>query len=94
MRWVIRIIGLANGNECDFANQFIEEYDFDEGECGSGLFTHDPKAAKKFDSKTDAFNFLRTQSRSHPLRKDGMPNRPLTGAHVLVEPEDGESSGL
>ena len=94
MPWIIRIIGLANGHECDFANQFIEAFDFDDGEYGSGLFTHDPTAAKKFDSKAEAFTYLRTQSQSHPLRRDGMPNRPLTGAHVLVEPDDGESACL
>ncbi len=87
MRCVIRILGFANGDECPFANLFVERFEFDghDGR-GFGWYTADLNAAQKFNSKMEAFEFIKTQSTTHPIRPDGKPNRPLTGATVMIEP--------
>lgn len=90
MRFVIRILAYSDGSPCPYAGQFVERFEFDGHDgLGCGWFTTQTEDAKKFDLKSDALEFVGTQSKSHPLRADGKPNRPLNGHMVCVEPVPG-----
>jgi hypothetical protein len=87
MRYVLRILGYADGSPCPYTNQYVEHFEFDgyDGR-GRGYFTADPEKARKFESKSEALEFRRTQSKTHPLRPDGEPNRPLKRFMALIKP--------
>jgi hypothetical protein len=65
--------------------QYLESFDADAMR-GRGLvaWTDDPQKAKLFASFGNAHEFYRTQSKTHPLRDDGKPNRPLTAYNVTI----------
>ncbi len=87
MKYVMRVMGFANGQDCPIAGQYLEWFDFDQGwGRGYGEFTLDLARAKKFSSREEALTFWQTQSRAKPLRPNGKPNRPLTATTVLIEP--------
>jgi hypothetical protein len=71
--------------EC--AGQFVKSFDFNafHGK-GHGVFTDDPRQAKKFQTTHEAMLFWRTRSRIRPTRPDGKPNRPLTASTVNIAP--------
>jgi len=65
---------------------YVHEFDPDgHGGHGDLVCTSDIKDAKRFESIADAFDFYRQQSKTHPLRHDGKPNRPLTAFTISVE---------
>jgi len=71
----------------DPEGQYICYYDPEafagKGEVGG---TTDPAKALKFATLDEAIAFYRQVSKSHPVRPDGMPNRPLTAFTVeLIE---------
>jgi hypothetical protein len=67
--------------------QFVKLFDFDahNGQ-GHGVFTDDPREAKKFQTTHEAMLFWRTRSRARPTRPDGKPNRPFTASSVNIAP--------
>jgi len=90
---VMRIEFLVTEEPTPFDGQYLVEYDpAREGTdpCGEPLLchlvtTHDVTQARKFPTVTEAVDFW---NRSHGLRPDGQPNRPLTAFHVSVMDED------
>lgn len=64
---------------------YLEKCDF-EAEDGRGKadWTTNPNKAKRFADKAEAFEYWQTQSKTHPTRPDGRPNRPLTAYTVEI----------
>jgi hypothetical protein len=88
MRYVIRVVEFADGSDCPIAGQFLEAFDHEAfAGRGFGNFVPDVARAKKFATKAAAFSFWRRQSKRHPIRPDGRPNRPMTATTVAIEPE-------
>ena len=86
MSYGIRAVGFANGAPCPHANQWVRAFDFDYADgLGFGVFTPEPKRARKFKGPVEAFEFWRTQSTVKPFRDDGEPNRPMTALTVVME---------
>ncbi len=89
----IRILGLANGEETEFAGKYVREYDphfstrstiYD-----GGLLrvTNDPSKAKAFSSLTEATEYWKQQAPPpYAIRPDGKPNWPLTAFTVEILP--------
>jgi hypothetical protein len=76
---VVESSGVAEGT-------YVQEYDPDAfSGMGELTATHDLQKAKRFASAGEAMEFYRQQSKSHPLRNDGKPNRPLTAYTVSIE---------
>ena len=82
----IKVVGFANGQECRHAGQYLKSMDFEAyNGHGYATFTPDPDKAMQFPNARAAMSFWKTQSKTHPLRTDGKPNRPLTGTTVVIE---------
>jgi hypothetical protein len=80
MSAVIRIIERADGvRDVTCEGRFLREYTPDgyEGR-GRVTFTIDVHQARLFRDLHEAMECWRSVSRTHPLRRDGKPNRPLT----------------
>ena len=89
MTVVIIALGFANGIDCPHAGQFLESFDFEDGNgVGFGEFTTDIKRAKKFADKVEAYRFYHTVPKCKPRRNDGRPNRPLTALSVELQEID------
>jgi hypothetical protein len=85
MTYLLRIEGWVNGEECPHAGQYVESFQHDTSDGrGSGAFTPDPRRAMQYATAGGAMNFWRQQSQTHPLRIDGLPNRPLTAATMMI----------
>jgi hypothetical protein len=92
MSYVIRIIGDALGNVGPHDGRYLEKFTPDVDEYGLGRVesTDDIARALQFPSTLEAGEFWKQQSRVHPLRDDGKPNRPLTAfsiEFVYVKPQ-------
>ena len=94
MSHVIRIVGFANGVSCLDPGEYLETMDF-EAHGGRGRFTttKDIAKAKQFPDALSALMFSRTQSKTHPLRSDGKPNRPLSGIDMVIEEMTNDGDG-
>lgn len=83
---VLRIMGTPSGGSTPYDNKFVVRCNF---EAGYGTLavdvTDDPKKAMQFTHAVDAFAYWKTQSKTEPLRPDGLPNRPLTGVNMSLE---------
>jgi len=85
----IKILGLANGEPTPFDEQYVVEYDPSRSgvdPAGRPMIAHlvttaDPAKAKEY-TTAEALEQLR---RSHGVRFDGKPNRPLTAFHVEIK---------
>ncbi len=83
MTTVIRCWGWNNELLCPHEGQYVESGDHEaEGGRGYFTFTKKLKRAKRFSSVKEALEFYRKQSVIKPLRRDGLPNRPLTAMHA------------
>lgn len=90
MKFVIKILCLADGTRTRFDNKFVKVFDPDEFN-GRGYLTTTPDVgeAKQFDNHVEAFDFWQQQSKVRPNRRDGQPNRPLTAYNVAIDPVEG-----
>jgi hypothetical protein len=80
-------MGFANGDLCPHIGHYIREFDHDaDNGRGRGWFTQNIRYAKKFATAAEAHAFYRYVPKSKPLRDDGLPNRPMTAMHALIEP--------
>ncbi|HTE35735.1 MAG TPA: hypothetical protein VK630_04250 [Reyranella sp.] len=83
MSTVIEAVGFASGRPCPHRGQYLRAFDFEAfAGVGYGDFTPDKRKALKFADIAAAYAFWRTVSRTHPVRADGQPNRPMTGLTV------------
>jgi hypothetical protein len=57
---------------------------------GEDRWTDDISKAKRFATFTDAMECWKAQSKVHPFRSDGKPNRPLTAFSVQPQRIDDE----
>jgi hypothetical protein len=82
---VIRLVEFADGSFTFPPSSFVEDFDFEaEDGKGSAKITRLWWCAKQFPDPGAALDFWKTQSKTHPLRPDGEPNRPLTCTTVEV----------
>lgn len=84
--FIMKIVGMANGNWCGIAGTYLKEMDF-EAHQGRGflLSTPNKKDAKVFKDNQELIKYWRTTSKTQPLRPDGYPNRPLTAFNITIE---------
>lgn len=83
---VIRAVAFANGAPCSIAGQWLKSFDFNaDGGRGYGEFTDNWRKAKTFESQAEAVNYWNTMSTVRPIRKDGLPNKPLTATTCEIE---------
>lgn len=82
MRVILRIAGAAGGQRTEFDNRYVMAYDPSVGIHGAIDVTLDPAKALAFPGIEEAWRAWTEQSKSHPLRPDGKPNRPLTAFTV------------
>ena len=87
MTVLLRIVGGANGAPCPEAGCYVRRYSAD-GYGGRGclLLTPQVEHAHHYPSFIDALEEWRRVSATHPVRKDGKPNRPLSAFTVTIEP--------
>jgi hypothetical protein len=66
----------------DWPLRIVIDNDYQRGE---GMMEHTPSIhlAMHFSTTEEAWAFYRQQSRLHPTRPDGQPNRPLTAWHMM-----------
>lgn len=84
-RWVISIIGRANGAPDPNEGRFVKEFDPEfAGGMGYVVTTNYIDDAKFFEAADAAWRFWRQPSETRPLRADGKPNRPLTAYSVNI----------
>lgn len=84
MTVVIRIVGLANGEQSGAEGQFVHEYTPNgfEGR-GDLVLTRVRDRAKRYPDAAAAMEDWRRVSETHPVRPwDGEPNRPMTAFTV------------
>jgi hypothetical protein len=85
----LRIVGLCDGTPTAFDGKYLVDYDPTRPGVdpeGHEMIAHievtaDPAQAREF---RDAREALECWRRSHGMRQDGMPNRPLTAFTVEV----------
>jgi len=73
--------------------EYLKSYDVEafDGR-GSAVFTRYISEAMQFDNSLDAMSHWRRQSKTHPVRPDGKPNRPLTAFTMTIKPMEEPSS--
>lgn len=87
---VMRLCGLPDGSKTEYDGEFLQHMDF-EANGGRGVLVTTPYKyeAKKFRTMGDALDYYRQSPMNALLRKDGRPNRPLTGSNwEFVEEKD------
>lgn len=91
--WVMKLAGLPDGRPTGtgFDGQYLKSFDFEafDGQ-GNADFTPELSEALKFETMGDALNFRQTRPVTRPLRRDGLPNRPLTATNwdfIKIEEE-------
>lgn len=89
MAVVLKSEGLAwmpPNHQDDTPGRFLKSFDL-EAHDGRGAteWTRDIGSAHKFSDFTEALSTWKAQSKRHPVRPDGKPNRPLTAYTVSVE---------
>jgi hypothetical protein len=94
--YVLRIMGHAGitrpGQEANIdrlTGRYVLSFDNDY-QRGEGMMEHTPSIhlAMHFSTTQEAWAFYRQQSRLHPTRPDGQPNRPLTAWHMMIEEDE------
>lgn len=87
MKYVIKILCLADGTPTPSDNTYVKSFDPD-GFNGRGQLTTTPDVgrAKQFSTQVEALRFWQQQSKVNPTRPDGQPNRPLTAYSVTIDP--------
>ena len=84
-KFVIRLIGMANGLSTNFDGMYLVSFDPDlrggRGLVGAEL---DIKKAKRFDTLDEVLDFYGQRSKRFPNRADGQPNRPLTAMTIQI----------
>jgi len=87
MAFVIQLIedcGIG-GSRSEHAGRFVTRYDPDYMDgVGRVWSCIDPRTAKQFTDRMEAFEFWRQTSTVRPVREDGKPNRPLTAFTVSI----------
>jgi len=79
-------IKAAGGNINSLLGEYLQSFDVEAHDGrGEANFTADIAKAMRFEDHTAAIEAYRTQSKTRPLRRDGKPNRPLTGFNVAFE---------
>lgn len=87
MKYRLQVVGLANGKRHPSDGEFVRDADVDAANgVGEIVTTPDPAEAMFFTSADAAWIFWQRQSATRPYRADGLPNRPLTAFHMLIEP--------
>jgi hypothetical protein len=83
--YAIKIVGLVNGRPTLAEGQYVADYT-PSGYEGRGdlVLTPYPSRAKRFPSMAAATDCWRSTSRTHPVRPDGKPNRPMTAWTVEI----------
>lgn len=83
MAVVLRLVGLADGRKSGFERMYVKDYSPDgHGGRGSLQATSNLDEARRFGSLVEAMEEWRRVSATHPTRRDGKPNRPLTAYTV------------
>jgi hypothetical protein len=86
---VIKIIGLANGQKTDVEGWYLADYTPDGYDgLGDAVMTPRKRQAKRYPTMIDATEHWRSVSKTHPVRRDGKPNRPLTAFTIEIEQVD------
>lgn len=84
--FVIRCVCLATGQLTIYDGQYLRAYDPDGCEgAGKMHWTSDIEEAKKFQTASEAISLYSQVSTVRPKRADGMPNRPLTAYHLMLD---------
>lgn len=85
MRFVIRIIGAADGRHTKHDGRYLVGVDLD-ARGGRGTVTSSPeiRTAHRFEHAAEALEYWRRIAPRHQWRPDGEPNRPLTAYTVEV----------
>jgi hypothetical protein len=85
MTVVIRLVGLALGGPTGLEGTYLQSYTADgHGGRGHVVGTRDISEAKRYQTAIEAMEEWRRVSRSHPIRGDGKPNRPLSAYTIEV----------
>jgi hypothetical protein len=76
---VIKLLATADGSPSPHDGEYVQSYTPDGGE-GRGRLVTTPEIGRalRFKDSMEAFEAWRAVSRTHPVRIDGKPNRPLT----------------
>jgi hypothetical protein len=84
MAVVIRLIEWADGRPLNCAGQYIERVDVQAAPESDTWLVPTPKLsrARRWPNIAAAFETYREVLLSQPIRRDGQPNRPLTGITV------------
>jgi hypothetical protein len=86
MPYIIQILGLASGEPSSGVGQWVHRYDPDAQDGRGELFTSSSvQDAQRFPTTAAVIAFYQQQSKHHPWRGDGEPNKPLTAYTVMVE---------
>lgn len=98
-RCIIRIVDLvgmvAEQEPTAAVGQYVKHYDPDAHEGrGDLVTTTDLDDALVFDGFAEAWSAWQATSRTHPVRADGRPNRPLTAFTIEVTRVDVERERL
>lgn len=80
---VLKIVGNSAGGDPSFNGKYLTVYT-PNGFGGNGLIATSVfiREAKLFNDSIEALNCWRQVSKTHPVRPDGKPNRPLTAYTV------------
>ena len=92
MKWVIRILGLADGRTTAIDGKYLKYYE-PRGHHGRGIVlgTEALDDAMTFRSKEAAVDLWNTQ---FGMRPDGKPNRPLTAYTIEILPYEADQRNL
>jgi hypothetical protein len=88
MSVVIKIEGIVTGNEISrHDGRYLKSYSPD-GNGGAGRIVSTIKLddAARFDASIEAITLWQLVSKTHPIRRDGEPNRPFTMYTISIEP--------
>lgn len=95
---IIRVAGMATPHgwqEGPNSGKYVASYTpHGHGGRGKVVLTSDPDLAHRYPSVGAALSAWRETSKTHPVRMDGKPNRPLTAYTVEVMPADDTRSVL
>lgn len=81
---VLRIVGSPLGDPDKHDGRYVSAYNPHLGRHGDIKTVPDIADALHFEDTAEALAFSRQVNRTHPMRPDGKPNRPLTAFTVEV----------
>lgn len=83
---VMQLVCDASGTPSEFDGRYLKAFDADLNYCNGHIeVTADKREALRFANGGAALECWKRQSRTHPLRPDGEPNRPLTAYTVTFK---------